>query len=123
MQFLPLCREGGAKPRREDRGRRANRARPASAMLRFSDRTKRTAATDTETQFFLSRPRRFGKSLMLSTLQAMRRRGPWRQGARGKRRAPARDEPRAGAQCRVGRAGQNRKLAIGSTSKTSEPER
>ena len=28
-------------------------------------------ATDTETQFFLSRPRRFGKSLMLSTLQAM----------------------------------------------------
>ena len=30
-----------------------------------------TLATDTETQFFISRPRRFGKSLMLSTLQAM----------------------------------------------------
>ncbi|MBQ6248289.1 MAG: AAA family ATPase, partial [Kiritimatiellae bacterium] len=28
-------------------------------------------ATDNETQFFISRPRRFGKSLMLSTLQAM----------------------------------------------------
>ena len=27
--------------------------------------------TETETQFFISRPRRFGKSLMLSTLQAM----------------------------------------------------
>ena len=28
-------------------------------------------ANDNETQFFISRPRRFGKSLMLSTLQAM----------------------------------------------------
>ena len=41
---------------------------------KYVDKTEllyRLAATKTDSQFFISRPRRFGKSLMLSTLKAM----------------------------------------------------